>query len=320
MVRDLGRQLDKKIELVLHGENTELDKTVMEKIGDPLVHLLRNSLDHGIEEPATRLAAGKPETGLVKLNAYHQGSNIIIEIIDDGHGLDRDKILEKARSNGIIGKHDTLTDDQINDLIFQPGFSTADVVSDVSGRGVGMDVVRRNIQSLGGHVSVKSEVGVGSTFSISLPLTLAILDGQLVRVGNQTYIFPLVSIIESLSINMTQVNTVAGAADLLRLRDEYIPIIPLYKTFGVKPDSTDLSKSLVVVVESNGVKVGLVVDELLAQQQVVIKSLETNYKVVQGISGATILGDGTVSLILDISGVIVMAESAVKGYVDERAA
>ena len=320
MVRDLSRQLDKKIDLVVQGENTELDKTVMEKIGDPLVHLLRNSLDHGIEEPEDRLKAGKDETGIVKLNAFHQGGNIIIEIIDDGRGLNKDKILEKAKSNGLIGEHDTLTDDQINDLIFQPGFSTADVVSDVSGRGVGMDVVRRNIQSLGGHVSVKSEVGTGSTFSISLPLTLAILDGQLVRVGDQTYIFPLVSIIESLSVNMDQVNTVAGAADLLRLREEYIPIIPLYETFGVEPDSTDLSKSLVVVVESDGVKVGLVVDELLAQQQVVIKSLETNYQAVQGISGATILGDGTVSLILDISGVIVMAEGAATGDADEQAA
>ena len=309
MVRDLSRQLNKKIDLVVKGEQTELDKTVMEKIGDPLVHLLRNSLDHGIETPAERVKAGKPETGVVSLNAFHQGGNIIIEINDDGAGLPKEKILAKARKNGIIGPDVGLSDEQINDLIFQPGFSTAEVVSDVSGRGVGMDVVRRNVQELGGHVSVKSAEGVGSTFSISLPLTLAILDGQLVRVGNQVYIFPLVSIVESLSVDMKQVSTVAGACDLLRLRDEYIPIIPLYEAFGIEPDSRNLEKSLIVVVESENTKVGLVVDELQAQQQVVIKSLETNYQSVQGISGATILGDGTVSLILDIGGIVTIGQT-----------
>jgi two-component system chemotaxis sensor kinase CheA len=310
MVRDLSRQLNKKIDLVVKGEQTELDKTVMEKIGDPLVHLLRNSLDHGIETPAERVKAGKPETGVVSLNAFHQGGNIIIQINDDGAGLPKEKILAKARKNGIIGPDVVLSDEQTNDLIFQPGFSTAEVVSDVSGRGVGMDVVRRNVQELGGHVSVKSEEGVGSTFSISLPLTLAILDGQLVRVGNQVYIFPLVSIVESLSVGMNQVSTVAGACDLLRLREEYIPIIPLYDAFGIEPDSRNLEKSLIVVVESENTKVGLVVDELQAQQQVVIKSLETNYQSVEGISGATILGDGTVSLILDIGGIVTIGQSA----------
>jgi len=309
MVRDLSRQLNKKIDLVVKGEQTELDKTVMEKIGDPLVHLLRNSLDHGIETPAERVKAGKPETGVVSLNAFHQGGNIIIQINDDGAGLPKEKILAKARKNGIIGPGVVLSDEQINDLIFQPGFSTAEVVSDVSGRGVGMDVVRRNVQELGGHVSVKSIEGVGSTFSISLPLTLAILDGQLVRVGNQVYIFPLVSIVESLSVDMKQVSTVAGACDLLRLREEYIPIIPLYDAFGIEPDSRNLEKSLIVVVESENAKVGLVVDELQAQQQVVIKSLETNYQSVEGISGATILGDGTVSLILDIGGIVIIGQT-----------
>jgi two-component system chemotaxis sensor kinase CheA len=309
MVRDLSRQLNKKIDLVVKGEQTELDKTVMEKIGDPLVHLLRNCLDHGIETPAERVKAGKPETGVVSLNAFHQGGNIIIQINDDGAGLPKEKILAKARKNGIIGPDVVLSDEQINDLIFQPGFSTAEVVSDVSGRGVGMDVVRRNVQELGGHVSVKSAEGVGSTFSISLPLTLAILDGQLVRVGNQVYIFPLVSIVESLSVDMKQVSTVAGACDLLRLREEYIPIIPLHDAFGIEPDSRNLEKSLIVVVESENTKVGLVVDELQAQQQVVIKSLETNYQSVEGISGATILGDGTVSLILDIGGIVTIGQS-----------
>ncbi|MFN3235421.1 MAG: chemotaxis protein CheA [Pseudomonadales bacterium] len=308
MVRDLSRQLDKKIELEVRGEGTELDKTVMEKIGDPLVHLLRNSLDHGIETPAERLAAGKPETGNVLLVASHQGGNVVIEISDDGRGLPKDKIRAKAEANGLVAPGDTLSDDQIHDLIFQPGFSTAETVSDVSGRGVGMDVVRKNILALGGSVSVSSEEGVGSTFTIQLPLTLAILDGQLVRVGKEIYVFPLVSIVESLSVKAKQISTVGESADLLKLRDDYIPIIPLYEAFGIQPDSRDIESSLVVVVESEGVKVGLVVDELLAQQQVVIKSLESNYKRVEGISGATILGDGTVSLILDIAGVVKMAE------------
>ncbi len=308
MVRDLSRQLDKKIELEVRGEATELDKTVMEKIGDPLVHLLRNSLDHGIETPADRLAAGKPETGVVQLTASHQGGNVVIEISDDGRGLPKEKIRAKAEANGLIAPGDTLTDEQIHDLIFQPGFSTAETVSDVSGRGVGMDVVRKNILALGGTVSVASEEGTGSTFTIQLPLTLAILDGQLVRVGKEIYVFPLVSIVESLSVKRNQISSVGESADLLKLREDYIPIIPLHEAFGIQPDSTDIENSLVVVVESENSKVGLVVDELLAQQQVVIKSLESNYKRVDGISGATILGDGTVSLILDIPGVVKIAE------------
>lgn len=308
MVRDLSRQLDKKIELVVKGEGTELDKTVMEKIGDPLVHLLRNSLDHGIEKPAERLAAGKPETGTVTLTASHQGGNIVIEISDDGKGLPKEKIRQKAVNSGLVNAQDTLSDEQIQDLIFQPGFSTADQVSDVSGRGVGMDVVRKNIQALGGSVAVSSTEGVGSTFTINLPLTLAILEGQLVRVGREIYVFPLVSILESLSVDRSEINTVGGSTNVLKLRDDYIPVIPLYEAFGIEPDSEEIENSLVVVVESEGVKVGLVVDELQAQQQVVIKSLESNYRSVEGISGATILGDGTVSLILDIPGVVKIAE------------
>ena len=308
MVRDLGRQLDKKIDLVVKGEATELDKTVMEKIGDPLVHLLRNSSDHGIEIPADRIAAGKSQTGVITLTASHRGGYIVIEISDDGRGLPKEKIKAKAVKNGLVDPNDTLSDEQIQDLIFQPGFSTADKISDISGRGVGMDVVRKNIQALGGTVTVKSVEGVGSTFTITLPLTLAILEGQLVRVGREIFVFPLVSILESLSVNKSQINTVGGSCDLIRLRDDYIPIIPLYKAFGIEPDSLESENLLVVVVESEGVKVGLMVDELQAQQQVVIKSLESNYRSVQGISGATILGDGTVSLILDIPGVVRIAE------------
>ncbi len=307
MVRDLSRQLGKKIELKLSGEQTELDKTVLEKIGDPLVHLVRNALDHGLETPAQRKAAGKPETGVITLHAYHQGGNIMIEISDDGRGLNRQKIRAKAVASGIIGENDPLSIEQIQDLIFQPGFSTAEKVTDVSGRGVGMDVVRRNINELNGSIDVRSEEGVGSTFTIRLPLTLAILDGQLIQVGDQVYIVPLVSIVESLQPRLSLVNRVAGGCDVFRLRNEYIPIIQLAELFGIKPRNDSLEKCLLVVVETGSAKVALVVDDLLGQQQVVIKSMETNYRKVEGVSGATILGDGTVSLILDITDLVQMA-------------
>lgn len=307
MIRDLSRQLGKKVELKLSGEQTELDKTVLEKIGDPLVHLVRNALDHGLETPELRKAAGKPETGLITLHAYHQGGNIMIEIRDDGRGLNREKIRAKAIANNLIGEGDPLSDDQIQDLIFQPGFSTAEQVTDVSGRGVGMDVVRRNINELNGSIDVRSVEGEGSTFTIRLPLTLAILDGQLVQVGEQVYIIPLVSIVESLQPRLSLVNRVAGGCDVFRLRNEYIPIIQLSDIFSITPRNSHLEKSLLVVVETGTSKVALVVDELLGQQQVVIKSMEANYQKVAGVSGATILGDGTVSLILDITDIVQMA-------------
>jgi len=240
LVHDLSTTFNKKIELVMSGENTELDKTVLEKIGDPLVHLVRNSLDHGIESPADRVNAGKSETGVIELSAFHQGGNIVIQIKDDGAGLNKDKILTKAREKGLVANDERITDDQIYDLIFRPGFSTADVVSDVSGRGVGMDVVRRNIRELGGAVEVKSTPGEGSVFTIRLPLTLAILDGQLVGIGDETYILPVISIIESLQVKTENINAVAGNAEVYRLRDEYIPIVRLYKVFGIKPVSTEL--------------------------------------------------------------------------------
>lgn len=304
LVHDLSEQLDKKIELVLSGESTELDKTVMEKIGDPLVHLVRNSLDHGIETPDVRIAAGKPETGEIHLNAYHEGGNIVIEITDDGAGLNLEKILSKAKSSGIVSEDDNLSDEEIADLIFRPGFSTADVVSDVSGRGVGMDVVRRNIRALGGTVDVKTQIGLGSVFTIRLPLTLAILDGQSVVIGNEVYIVPLVAIIESVQVDTSLVNGVTGQTEVYRLRDEYIPIVKLCDVFNVKPLHENIEDGLLVVVEAEGKKVALLVDDLLGQQQVVIKSLETNFKSIEGISGATILGDGTVALILDVTGLI----------------
>jgi two-component system, chemotaxis family, sensor kinase CheA len=304
LVHDLSSHFEKKIELIMTGETTELDKTVLEKIGDPLVHLVRNSLDHGIEAPDVRVKNGKSETGTIELSAYHQGGNIVIEIKDDGAGLNKAKILEKARQNGLISQDDRLSDDQIYDLIFRPGFSTADVVSDVSGRGVGMDVVRRNIRELGGMVEVKSMPGQGSVFTIRLPLTLAILDGQLVGIGEETYILPVISIIESLQVKPECINAVAGNAEVYRLRDEYIPIVRLYQIFGIEPKSEVLNEGLLVVVEAEGKKIAIFVDDLLSQQQVVIKSLKTNFKKVEGLSGATILGDGTVALIIDIAELI----------------
>ncbi|GMM86344.1 chemotaxis protein CheA [Pseudoalteromonas sp. MTN2-4] len=304
LVRDTSQKLGKQVELKLLGEQTELDKTVMEKISDPMVHLVRNSLDHGLETPEQRVAAGKEPVGTVTLNAFHQGGNIVIEIMDDGQGLNTEKIRSKAIANGLIQETDELSSDEINELIFMPGFSTADEVSDISGRGVGMDVVRRNIQALNGSVEVASAPGVGSTFTIRLPLTLAILDGQLVKVAQHTYIIPLISIVESLQIDISKVSRVGKDLDVLRLRDEYIPILRLYDIFNHDGAIEELDKTLLVVVESDNHKVGLLVDDLLAQQQVVIKSLEANYQKVDGISGATILGDGRVSLIIDISGLI----------------
>ena len=254
LVHDLSAQLDKKIELILSGESTELDKTVMEKIGDPLVHLVRNSLDHGIEQPEVRVASGKPETGAIHLNAYHEGGNIVIEITDDGAGLNLEKILSKAKSSGIVNDNDNLSEEEIADLIFRPGFSTADVVSDVSGRGVGMDVVRRNIRALGGTVDVKTQAGKGSVFTIRLPLTLAILDGQSVVVGDEVYIVPLVAIIESVQVDTSLVSGITGQAEVYRLRDEYIPIVKLCDVFNVDPLHDNMEDGLLVVVEAEGKK------------------------------------------------------------------
>ncbi|PIE42953.1 MAG: chemotaxis protein CheA [Gammaproteobacteria bacterium] len=307
LVHDLSRQTGKKIELQLSGEQTELDKTVLEKMGDPIVHLVRNSLDHGIEMPNERVAAGKAETGTITLDAYHQGGNIVVQVIDDGRGLDRDKILAKAIEKGLVSEADPLTDQQIYELIFRPGFSTAETITGISGRGVGMDVVRKNVQELNGSVEVESEPGKGSVFTIRLPLTLAILDGQLIRVSSQTYILPLIAIVESIPRDPTMVHSVAGGAEVFKLRDECVPILRLDSILNIEPRQQETAESLLVIVEGNAMKVALLVDDLLAQQQVVIKSLEENYKRVEGVSGATILGDGTVALILDIAGLIKLA-------------
>jgi two-component system chemotaxis sensor kinase CheA len=307
LVHDLSAKLGKQVELRMSGESTELDKTVMERIVDPLVHLVRNTCDHGIEMPELRVAAGKPETGTLTLSACHKGGNVVIEIADDGAGLNRDKILRKAVERGLVRPDANLTDEEIHALIFLPGFSTADQVSDVSGRGVGMDVVRKNIQSLGGSVEIASEPGKGAKFTVRLPLTLAIMDGQSVAVGSEFYIVPLVSIIVSTLVRREDVSTMVNGAEVFRFRDEYLPLIRLYDLYGSRPRTTDISQGLMVVVEGDGKRAGLFVDELLGQQQVVIKSLEANYRRVEGISGATILGDGSVALILDIPGLIRIA-------------
>ena len=305
LVHDLSTKLGKNIELVMIGENTEVDKTVVELLSDPLVHLVRNSLDHGIEMPEDRLAAGKPEIGTIFLEAYHRGGNIVIEVRDDGKGLNKEMLKAKAIEKGLIEEDAVLTDKQTFELIFMAGFSTAEKLTDVSGRGVGMDVVRRNIQSLGGNIEISSELGKGSTIAIFLPLTLAILDGQSIAVGDERFIVPLGSIIESVVIDKSMINRVVGKGETFRLREEYLPIVRMHEIFDVKTaQAKDLTEGLIVVVDGQGMRCGLFVDDLLGQQQVVIKSLEANYRKVEGVSAATILGDGSVALILDIPGLV----------------
>jgi two-component system chemotaxis sensor kinase CheA len=304
LVHDLSARLNKQIELKMTGEQTELDKKVLEKIGDPLVHLVRNSIDHGIELPETRLAAGKPAVGTLFLNAYQRGGSIVIEVGDDGAGLNLERILSKARAKGLVGQNDSLSDEAVANLIFQPGFSTTEVATDLSGRGVGMDVVRRNIEELGGTIELRTEAGKGSSVVISLPLTLAIVDGLSVAVGGEVYIVPLVAIIASLQFKRGATRRLAGVGEVFLFRGDYIPIIRLHQAFNLEPRCRDLELGSVMVVECDGRKVGLFVDELLGQQQVVVKSVESNYHRIEGVSGATILGDGSVALILDIPGLV----------------
>ncbi|TAJ81698.1 MAG: chemotaxis protein CheA [Gallionellaceae bacterium] len=299
VVRDMATKLNKQIELKTLGEGTELDKGLIEKIADPLTHLIRNSLDHGIEMPDKRVAAGKSPTGTITLNAFHQGGNIVIEVADDGGGLSRKKILGKARERG-MNVSDDMPDAVVWMLIYEAGFSTAEVVTDVSGRGVGMDVVKRNIAELGGRVEIDSVEGYGTRTTIRLPLTLAILDGLSVSVGGQVFIAPLGSIVESLQVTPEDLKSVSGEGHLLRVRGEYLPLVALHAVFGIQNAVTDSTKGIVVIIEAEGKKTALMVDDLLGQHQVVIKSLESNFRKVHGISGATIMGDGKVALILDV--------------------
>ena len=303
MLRDLANKLGKKVDFVTLGEATELDKGLVEKITDPLTHLVRNSCDHGIEMPAERLAKGKPEHGTITLSASHQGGSIVIEVRDDGKGLSREKILRKALERGLdVSEH--MSDADVWQLIFAPGFSTAEVVTDVSGRGVGLDVVKRNIAALNGSVEIDSAEGYGMRVSVRLPLTLAIMDGMSVGVGDEVYILPLSSVVESFQVNAEDVSTVAQGSQLVKVRDEYMPVIALEKIFQVPRLDPSKSSSIMVVVEADGSRVALLVDELLGQHQVVVKNLESNYRKVPNVSGATILGDGTVALILDTGGLV----------------
>ncbi|MBV2208190.1 MAG: chemotaxis protein CheW [Thermomonas sp.] len=299
MVRDIASKIGKKVNLKMSGEGTELDKGVIEKIVDPLVHLVRNAIDHGLETTEQRIAAGKPEAGTVTLSAAHQGGHIIIEVGDDGRGLNRDKILAKAAERG-IPVPENATDGQIWDLVFAPGFSTADAITDLSGRGVGMDVVRKNIIALGGQVEIRSKAGEGTTVSIRLPLTMAILDGMTVSVGGEVYILPLNVVLESLQPSDEHIKTVAGDSRLLRVREDYVPLIDLAAQYGLDQKREPGTQPIAVVVESQGRQLALEVDELLGQQQVVVKNLERNYRRIAGVAGATILGDGRVALIVDV--------------------
>jgi two-component system chemotaxis sensor kinase CheA len=303
MVRDLATKLGKKVDFITNGAATELDKGLIERIVDPLTHLVRNSIDHGIEMPEVRRAAGKADAGRLFLSASHQGGNIIIEVSDDGGGLNRERILAKARQNG-LPVSETMPDADVWQLIFAPGFSTAEQVTDVSGRGVGMDVVKRNITAMGGTVDIRSAKGFGTTISISLPLTLAILDGMSIRVGDEVYILPLGFVVESLQPAQTDVREITGKGRVVKVRGEYLPLIPLYQMFGIVPRFAEPWEGILVILETEGKKACLFVDELVGQQQVVVKNLESNYRKVAGISGATILGDGGVALILDVAALI----------------
>jgi two-component system chemotaxis sensor kinase CheA len=303
MLRDLASKLGKKVELLQVGEATELDKGLVEKITDPLTHLVRNSCDHGIELPAERRALGKPEHGSITLIASHQGGSIVIEVRDDGKGLNRGKLLAKARERGLDAP-DSMSDPEVYGLIFAPGFSTADVVTDVSGRGVGMDVVKKNITSLGGTVEIDSAEGYGMTVRVRLPLTLAIMDGMSVGVGDECYILPLSSVVESFQVGPDTIKTIGGSGRVVEVRDEYMPVVDLERVFDVPRFDYERVSDIMVVVEAEGGRVALLVDELLGQQQVVVKNLESNYRRVDDVSGATIMGDGRVALILDVGSLV----------------
>ncbi|CAI0783915.1 chemotaxis protein CheA [Serratia quinivorans] len=300
LVRDLAGKLNKQVELQLQGSSTELDKSLIERIIDPLTHLVRNSLDHGIEDPDTRVAAGKSAVGNLILSAEHQGGNICIEVTDDGAGLNREKILAKAASQG-LAVSDSMSDEDVGMLIFAPGFSTAEQVTDVSGRGVGMDVVKRNIQEMGGHVEIHSQAGKGTAIRILLPLTLAILDGMSVKVNDEVFILPLNAVMESLQPQAEDLHPLAGGERVLQVRGEYLPLVELFRVFEVAGAKTDATQGIVVILQSAGRRYALLVDQLVGQHQVVVKNLESNYRKVPGISAATILGDGSVALIVDVS-------------------
>ena len=322
LVREVAAKTHKKVRLETHGETTEVDRSIIERLGDPLTHIIRNSVDHGIESPSARLAAGKPEEGVVRLSAEHRGGRIVIEIKDDGAGVNSERVLKIAREKGLVGPDAQLSEDEINNLIMMPGFSTAEVISDISGRGVGMDVVRSNIQDLGGRITLKSVRGQGMTIQLALPLTLAVMDGMVIKVGSQTYVMPLSAIVECLRPSRGEINALIGTHGMLQLRGEFVPIILLSDLLGVDSASGSTSERVVIVTDNgDGSRIGLVVDELLGHQQVVIKSIEESYGAVPGIAAATILGNGRVAFILDVEKLAdLAAQTPVTNLATSRAA
>ncbi|MGM0501544.1 MAG: chemotaxis protein CheA, partial [Bacillota bacterium] len=305
--RDLSKEQGKEINLVIKGKETELDKTVIEEIGDPLKHMIRNSIDHGIETPEVREEQGKSREGTITLNAYHKEGKVIIEVKDDGQGLDKESILAKARDRGVVGADEELQEREIYQLIMEPGFSTSDEVTETSGRGVGMDVVKSNIEKLRGTVNIFSEPGQGTTFKLKLPLTLAIIDGMKVKIGDEYFIIPLNSIVEFIQPLESQLKTVEGQGEVVKIRNKYVMLARLNKLLDIDTNVTDPTQGIVVIVQDEGQEICLLVDEILGQQQAVIKSLEDNYTYVEGMSGAAILGDGNVAMILDIGTIINMS-------------
>jgi two-component system chemotaxis sensor kinase CheA len=303
IIRELEADTGKRVRLQLEGEMTEVDKTVVERLGDPLTHLIRNAIDHGLETPEERVAAGKPEEGLLRVAAEHRSGRIVITVADDGRGIDRERVRAKAIERGIIAPDATMSDDDVDNLIFAPGFSTAEKVSNISGRGVGMDVVRRSVQALGGRIGVESRFGKGTSFSLSLPLTLAVLDGMIVKVGDQTYVIPVGSVVESLRGSAEHLTYIGDGAALLDVRGQQLPVLPVGNWAGMRGD-VDPADTVMIVVESDSGQAVLMVDTIEDQRQVVVKSLEANYQSIPGVAGATILGDGRVALILDADGVI----------------
>ena len=305
LVRDLGRKAKKQIEFEIVGAETEIDRNIVEAIADPLVHMVRNSADHGIELPSERTENGKPAAGTIKLSAFHQAGNIVIEITDDGRGLNKEKIREKAITNGLLKEGQEIPDNELFQLIFHAGFSTAEKITDISGRGVGMDVVKKNIEAIRGRIDIASQEGKGSTFTISLPLTLAVIDGQIVTVGDEQYVIPTISIEESLRPTDGQIHTVQGdSGEMMLIRGALLPLVRLHRLFSIEPQHTDPYESIIVVVEDGGQRCCLMVDKLLGQQQVVIKSLGEYFTDVNGVSGGAIMGDGNINLILDVPGVL----------------
>lgn len=322
LVREVAAKTHKKVRLEMHGETTEVDRSIIERLGDPLTHIIRNSVDHGVEAPSARVAAGKPEEGVIRLAAEHRGGRIVIEIKDDGAGINSERVLKIAREKGLVGPDAQLTEDEINNLIMMPGFSTAETISDISGRGVGMDVVRSNIQDLGGRITLKSVRGQGMTIQLALPLTLAVMDGMVIKVGTQTYVMPLSAIVECLRPSRGEINALIGTHGMLQLRGEFVPIILLSDLLGVESASGSNSERVVIVTDNgDGSRIGLVVDELLGHQQVVIKSIEESYGAVPGIAAATILGNGRVAFILDVEKLAELAaQTPITNHATTRAA